>query len=302
MGAVTALSGLALSFAALTTSTPVAAAPVDSPICNNQKPDQPNCVGSDLHGTLTAEVQSNGDLSFTVAPEGGFGGWSGVKVCIPGEAMTTAADCTGQDKDTLVSPADYAVSGVTGAVASDVGYSFDCDGSFSMLVDADALRGDATPSYTVHLSPCAGGTDEAFGTAEAFEAPASTTPTSEETTTSTSEATTTTTGATTTTGVTPTTTTGATPTTAAMGGVRSTQELVVEPERLAVLGEELVRPSAAAAPATTAAAPATLPRTGSSSRALLLLGVVLVAFGSVLVLGVNRRRPVPVPVTSRPRR
>ena len=312
-GALTALAGLVLSLAAFTTSAPAGAAPVASPICNNQKPDQTNCAGGDLHGTLTAEVQSDGSLLFTVAAEPGFGGWSDVKICIPGEPMTTAADCTGSDKgDTLVPPTQYTVGGATGVSADGggAGYTFACDTSFSLLVDEDALDGDATPSYTVHLSPCAGGTDEAFGTAEAFVDVTTTTEatTTTEDATTTTEATTTTTEATTTTTEATTTTTTLTRSDTPTGGTSTATETprAATAERTAVLGEQVARPDTAAAAAVAAhstrpAAGAPLARTGTSTTTVYgAIGVLLVLLGSLLVAATNRRtlQPVPVRVTT----
>ena len=319
IGALLALAGLVLTLAAFTTGTPAGAAPVSSPICNNQKPDQANCVDGDRHGTLTTEVQADGTLVLTVAGDAGFGGWSGVKICIPGEPMTTSADCTGADKgDTLVPPSQYTVSGVDGLAAaddSDAGYTFDCDASFSMLVDEVALDGDPTPSYTVHLSPCAGGTDEAFGTAEAFVAPTSSTTEGTTTTTTLTPTTTTTLAPTTTTTLAPTTTTTlattttttlapttttmavTTPTTASMGGTAAgngdVADSTVEP--LAVLGALTVRPGAPSAAAVT------LARTGTSTTtsAMLPVGLLLLLFGSVLVFVTNWRTLQPARVRPR---
>ena len=313
-GALTALVGLVLTLAAFTTGTPAAAEAVDSPICNNQKPDQANCVGGDRHGTLRAELQADGSLLFTVAGDPGFGGWSGVKICIPGEPMTTSADCTGADKDdTLVPPSQYAVNGTSGlaADAGGAGYTFDCDASFSMLVDEEALDGDATPSYTVHLSPCAGGTDEAFGTAEAFVVEPTTTTTTEATTTTDQATTTTNTEATTTTtaaATTTSTTAGTTPTTAGTttGAVEGTAvQADTTSERTAVLGAQVARPvTATAAPAPAAApAAATVPlaRTGITTLDVLPVGLLLLLLGSVLVFATNlrnARRPAYVRVPS----
>lgn len=313
-GALTALAGLVLTLAAFTTGAPAGAAPVSSPICNNQKPDQANCVGDDLHGTLTAELQADGSLLFTVAGEPGFGGWSGVKICIPGEPMTTSADCTGADKgDTLVPPSQYTVDGATG-VSSDAGgagYTFDCDASFSMLVDDDALDGDATPSYTVHLSPCAGGTDEAFGTAEAFVVTTTTEPTTTtaDATTTTSEATTTTTTeatTTTTTGATTTSIAGTEATTTTAGtstGTATATPPAADADRTVVLGAQLARPDTvvAAAPASADRPSATAPlaRTGTSTTTVYAtLGVLLVLLGSLIVFATNQRTLQPAAVRS----
>jgi hypothetical protein len=134
-------------------------------ICNNQHGNGNDCQGGDVHGSVSWTYQGNGDLVLEVTPESGFGGWGGVKFCAPYAGPTQPADCTGASA-TVLHPdsGDYAVTGVTGATVEDKAVSFDCDGTFTVTVAADALPAGEF-AWALHLDACAGGTDEAFGVA-----------------------------------------------------------------------------------------------------------------------------------------
>ncbi len=217
IGALSLVLGLVLSFTAIAVGAPAGAA-ASSNICNNQQPGRANCQGAEFHGTLTAEVQANGDLEFTIVGNSGFIGWNEIKICIPQVGPTQGADCTGSDPE-IVSPTQYELSGVSGAQEFAKNVTFDCDTNFSALVDKSAFPAGTRPTYTVHLSPCNGGTDEAFGTADTFMATTttststSTTSTTAPTTTSSTSTSTTSTSTSTTTAPTTTSTTSAPTTT-----------------------------------------------------------------------------------------
>src|SRR5437867_10044213 len=96
LGAAFFIVGLFAGTVAALTAAPAGAADPTSPICNNQHgdPTKPDCQGGDVHGTVTYHRDADGNLVLDVAPVDDFGGWSGVKVCLPYGGPTQGADCT----------------------------------------------------------------------------------------------------------------------------------------------------------------------------------------------------------------
>ncbi len=328
IGALSLVLGLLLSYTAISVGAPAGAAPTATPVCNNQSPAGPNCVGTENHGTVTAEIQSDGNLTFTFAGNANITGWNDIKICIPQVAKTNSADCRPQDPEILLS-SQYSLVDVTNPQPGSKNIAFDCDKNFSAIVDKSAFPSGTTPSYTVHLSVCNGGTDEAFGTADAFVAPtttssstsssstssSSTSSTSTSSTSTTSTSTTTTTAPTTTTTTTaPTTTTaagGGTPTTAGGGGggtPTTAGGTGGNATGATVAGVVLSRETGAAAPTAAPSiqvSPVAIARTGFASPVLLALGVALMLLGYFAVTIGGRRELVPalaVPASTTPPR
>lgn len=337
----TAFAGglLLTSIGLIFTGAPIAGAADGSetvPICNNQRSSTPdaNCQGDARHGTLTTSYDASGNLVFDVlATADGFAGWNAIKICIPQVGPTDGADCTGADGP--LSPSSYTVTGADGVVEGDKEVTFTCDGAFRATVDASVVAGTDAPSYTVHLTACAGGaaggstgTDEAFGsaarpaedttttssttssTSTTSTVPASTTTTPTTTsTTSTVPATTTTTPTTmsTTSTVPATTTPTTTPTTAASVVMPAAPTTPSTPNAV-VLSEQLVRPAspavvspAVAVAPTAAAAPVGLARTGTTTMPLVPLGLGLTLAGALALVAARRPlTPATVPVSTTP--
>src|SRR5438552_2835954 len=167
-----------------------------SPICNNIKSgDGSTCNVGDLpHGIVTWQVDgSSGDLVLQVDGVPGFE-WSTLFVCVPYAGPTNSADCVAGDSP-LTPGTQYTVTGESATYnAHDT--ALDCQDAavtdqFTIDVKAAALP-STDFSWAIHLGPCTGNTDEAFGT---VTQPATTTTTEAATTTTTEAATTTTTAA-----------------------------------------------------------------------------------------------------------
>ena len=166
IGALALTLGMALSIVALWTGGPASAAAGAVSVCNNQKNDPSvDCVGDNLHGTVTASYDADGNLQFALDAADGFAGWTEIYICMPSSGPTKSADCQGSTAGVL-SPAngDFSVAGVSDPSVGDKSISFSCDDAFTATVPKTVLAAFSTPvSWTVHVNSCAGSTDEAFG-------------------------------------------------------------------------------------------------------------------------------------------
>lgn len=165
-GALVVLLGLLLVGFASFAGTAGATTPTDNDnkVCNNQKGDPSrDCVGDSYHGDVSATFDASGNLVFDITATNGFTGWNDLFICIPGTPRTTSADCQGNTASVL-SPAHYDVTtpSTNSEGAKDV--TFACSTHVTAVVDASVLPSGTFP-WTLHLAPCQGGTDEAFGSA-----------------------------------------------------------------------------------------------------------------------------------------
>ena len=83
IGALSLVLGLTLSFTTISVGAPAGAAPTNTPVCNNQSPAGPNCAGAEDHGTVSAQIQSDGNLRFTFAGNANITGWNDIRSAFP---------------------------------------------------------------------------------------------------------------------------------------------------------------------------------------------------------------------------
>ncbi|HEX2850580.1 MAG TPA: hypothetical protein VHN98_08505 [Acidimicrobiales bacterium] len=175
-GALVLLAGLILvGFASFAGAAGAATAPADNAndnkVCNNQSGDPTkDCQGDKYHGDVTTSFDTDGNLVFSITGVDGFtAGWNDLFICIPGTPRTRSADCQGNTASTL-SPTTYDVTTPTPNTEGTKDVTFACSTAVTAVVEASALPAGTFP-WTLHLNTCAGGTDEAFGSATRPPAP-----------------------------------------------------------------------------------------------------------------------------------
>src|SRR5437667_3675712 len=155
-------------------SAPSASASTSSPICNQQN-SETTCPGNE-HGTATATILGDGSLEFHMAGASGYT-WKEIFVCVPYPGQGRGADCNSSsdndgdytDGEELLQPGtDYTVTGATGVTNGNHSATFDCDDDFRATVKPAVVEAqpNSTFKWALHLTPCGGGSDEAFGSSD----------------------------------------------------------------------------------------------------------------------------------------